>query len=70
MSYGAEKIVKAAEVVPDNEEPICVVIGAIAKGILFFILIQNFLPTIKLTIIEEVRISFWYISKGTCFRSF
>jgi hypothetical protein len=43
MSYGAEKIVKAAEVVPDNEEPICVVIGAIAKGILFFIFIQNFL---------------------------
>jgi hypothetical protein len=32
MSYGAEKVVKAAELVPDSEEPICVVIGAIAKG--------------------------------------
>jgi hypothetical protein len=33
MSYGAEKVVKASEIVPDSEDPICVVIGAIAKGI-------------------------------------
>ena len=33
MSYGADKVVKASEVVPDSEDPICVVIGAIAKGI-------------------------------------
>jgi len=33
MSYGAEKVVKASDIVPDSEDPICVVIGAIAKGI-------------------------------------
>ena len=32
MSYGAEKIVKASDLVPDNDDPICVVVGAIAKG--------------------------------------
>jgi rRNA small subunit pseudouridine methyltransferase Nep1 len=32
MSYGAEKIVKAADLVPKDEEPICLIIGAIAKG--------------------------------------
>ena len=33
MSYGAQKIVSAAQVVPeDKEAPVCVVIGAIAKG--------------------------------------
>ena len=32
MSYGAEKIVKASDLVPSTEEPICVVVGAIAKG--------------------------------------
>jgi hypothetical protein len=40
MSYGAEKIVKASDLVPGNDDPICVVIGAIAKG--FFVLL-NFL---------------------------
>lgn len=34
MSYGAEKIVKPSDLVPDNEDPICIVVGAIAKGIL------------------------------------
>lgn len=33
MSYGADKIVKASDLVPDTEDPICVVIGAIAKGL-------------------------------------
>ena len=32
MSYGAEKVVKASEVVPESDDPICIVIGAIAKG--------------------------------------
>ena len=33
MSYGAEKIVKAQDIVPeDKNAPLCVVIGAIAKG--------------------------------------
>lgn len=33
MSYGAEKVIKAADLVPeDPNEPICLVIGAIAKG--------------------------------------
>lgn len=34
MSYSAEKVVKPIQVVPAEEEPICVVIGAIAKGAL------------------------------------
>lgn len=33
MSYGAAKTVRAKDVVPDNlDAPLCVVIGAIAKG--------------------------------------
>lgn len=33
MSYGAEKTVKAEQVVPEDlDDPLCVVIGAIAKG--------------------------------------
>ena len=33
MSYTAEKVSKPAELVPETDEPVCVVIGAIAKGI-------------------------------------
>ena len=32
MSYAAEKVSKPADLVPPTEEPICLVIGAIAKG--------------------------------------
>lgn len=33
MSYGAKKIVKPSEIVPEDlSAPLCVVIGAIAKG--------------------------------------
>ena len=33
MSYGAEKVAKPSEIVPENlDEPLCVIIGAIAKG--------------------------------------
>lgn len=48
MSYGAEKVVKASEVVPDSEDPICVVIGAIAKGIEFVLVFVK--TSFKLTI--------------------
>ena len=33
MSYTADKVAKPSEIVPETDEPICVVIGAIAKGI-------------------------------------
>ena len=33
MTYGAEKVAKPSDLVPSGEdEPVCVVIGAIAKG--------------------------------------
>ena len=32
MSYSAEKVVKAQDIAKDVDEPICVVIGAVAKG--------------------------------------
>lgn len=32
MSYTAEKVAKPSDLVPETDEPICVVIGAIAKG--------------------------------------
>ena len=33
LSYTAEKVSKSSDLVPESDEPICVVIGAIAKGI-------------------------------------
>jgi rRNA small subunit pseudouridine methyltransferase Nep1 len=32
MSYTAQKVAKPSELVPNTDEPVCVVIGAIAKG--------------------------------------
>jgi len=32
MSYTAERVAKPSEIIPESDEPICVVIGAIAKG--------------------------------------
>ena len=32
LSFSAEGASKAADLVPENEEPICLVVGAIAKG--------------------------------------
>lgn len=32
MSYSADSIKKPSQLVPELEEPICIVVGAIAKG--------------------------------------
>ena len=32
MSYTGQKVAKPSELVPNTDEPVCVVIGAIAKG--------------------------------------
>ena len=36
LSYTAEKVAKPSDLVPESDEPICVVIGAIAKGTVMF----------------------------------
>ena len=32
MSYSADTVKKPSQLVPESEEPVCIVIGAIAKG--------------------------------------
>jgi len=32
MSYSADGVKRPAELVPESEQPICIVVGAIAKG--------------------------------------
>ena len=42
LSYSAEGAAKASDLVPASEEPICLVIGAIAKGKMIFFTHRNF----------------------------